>query len=53
MCAVKGGKKFTYANACFAAKDGAKVVSHEGLPGRESREGAQEGRQEEEAGKKK
>jgi hypothetical protein len=27
VCAVRGGLKFTYANACFAAKDGAKVVS--------------------------
>ena len=29
VCAVKGPQKlkFTYANACFAAKDGAKVVS--------------------------
>lgn len=27
VCAVKGGMKFTYSNACFAAKDGAKVVS--------------------------
>lgn len=27
VCAVKGGMNFTYSNACFAAKDGAKVVS--------------------------
>jgi hypothetical protein len=27
VCAVKGGMKFTYSNACWAAKDGAKVVS--------------------------
>ncbi len=27
VCAVKGGLKFTYSNACWAAKDGAKVVS--------------------------
>ena len=27
VCAVKGGMKFTYSNACFAAKDGAKVIS--------------------------
>jgi hypothetical protein len=27
VCGVKGGMKFNYANACFAAKDGAKVVS--------------------------
>lgn len=27
VCGSKGGMKVTYANACFAAKDGAKVVS--------------------------
>lgn len=27
VCATKGGLKFTYSNACWAAKDGAKVVS--------------------------
>ena len=27
VCATRGGQKFTYANACYAAKDGAKVVS--------------------------
>jgi len=27
VCGLKGGMRFTYANACFAAKDGAKVVS--------------------------
>ena len=27
VCAMKGGLKFTYSNACWAAKDGAKVVS--------------------------
>ncbi|MEP7029550.1 MAG: hypothetical protein ABI830_01310 [Pseudolabrys sp.] len=27
VCAVKGGMKFTYANACYAHADGAKVVS--------------------------
>lgn len=27
VCGVKGGEKFTYANPCFAQKDGAKVVS--------------------------
>lgn len=27
VCGVKGGVKSTYANACFAAKEGAKVVS--------------------------
>ncbi|HSP50523.1 MAG TPA: hypothetical protein VLN61_10165 [Pseudolabrys sp.] len=32
VCAVKGGMKFTYANACIAAKDGAKVVSQQACP---------------------
>lgn len=27
VCAAKGGMNFTYSSACFAAKDGAKVVS--------------------------
>lgn len=27
VCGVKGGEKFTYANPCFAEKDGAKIVS--------------------------
>ena len=27
VCAAKGGMKFTYASACIAVKDGAKVVS--------------------------
>jgi hypothetical protein len=28
VCGAKGGMKFTYANACYAEKDGAKLVSH-------------------------
>ena len=32
VCAVKGGMKFTYINACTAAKDGAKVVSQKACP---------------------
>ena len=32
VCAVKGGMKFTYASACIAAKDGAKVVSQKACP---------------------
>lgn len=32
VCGVKGGMKFNYANACFAAKDGAKVVSKGACP---------------------
>jgi hypothetical protein len=27
VCATRGGMKMTYASACFAQKDGAKVVS--------------------------
>lgn len=26
VCAVKGGMNFTYANACFAMSDGAKII---------------------------
>lgn len=36
VCAVKGGMKFTYANACFAAKDGAKVVSQGVCPAKKA-----------------
>jgi hypothetical protein len=32
VCAVKGGEKQNYVNACFAAKDGAKVVSEGACP---------------------
>ena len=32
VCAVKGGVKFTYANSCYAAQDGAKVVSQKACP---------------------
>ncbi len=28
VCAIKGGMKYTYADACFAAHDGAKVISN-------------------------
>ncbi len=28
VCGVKGGQAFTYNSACFAARDGAKVISH-------------------------
>ena len=27
VCGVKGGMRFTYANSCYASKDGAKIVS--------------------------
>jgi hypothetical protein len=32
VCAERGGKKYTYASACWAAKDGAKVVSEKACP---------------------
>lgn len=32
VCATKGGLKFTYKNACYAAKDGAKVASDKACP---------------------
>lgn len=36
VCGVKGGMKFTYANACFAAKDGANVVSQGACPAKKA-----------------
>jgi hypothetical protein len=33
VCATKGGAKYTYADACFAAHDGAKVISNKACPG--------------------
>ena len=32
VCGTKGGLKFTYANACYASRDGAKVVSQKACP---------------------
>lgn len=32
VCGERGGMKFTYANACFANKDGAKVISDKACP---------------------
>jgi hypothetical protein len=32
VCAERGGKKFTYANACWAVREGAKVVSDKACP---------------------
>jgi outer membrane biosynthesis protein TonB len=32
VCGVKGGTKVTYANGCYAAQDGAKVVSQKACP---------------------
>lgn len=39
VCAVKGGMKFTYASACIAAKDGAKVVSQKACPVKAAKKG--------------
>lgn len=33
VCASKGGQKFTYANSCYAEKDGAKVSSSKACSG--------------------
>ena len=32
VCATRGGMKYTYSSACFAVKDGAKVVSDKACP---------------------
>jgi hypothetical protein len=32
VCAEKDGQKFTYANACWAAREGAKVVASKACP---------------------
>jgi hypothetical protein len=32
VCAVKGGTKFTYRNACYAGNDGATVASDKACP---------------------
>ena len=32
VCATRGGMKFTYRNACYAGKDGAKVVAQKACP---------------------
>jgi len=32
VCGTRGGMKFTYADACYAAKDGAKVTSWQACP---------------------
>ncbi len=47
VCATKAGNKYTFANACWAASEGAKVVANKACPAPESHEGAQEGRREE------
>jgi hypothetical protein len=32
VCGTRGGMKFTYADACYATKDGAKVTSWKACP---------------------
>jgi hypothetical protein len=32
VCAVRGGMKFTYNNACYAKAEGAKIVSQKACP---------------------
>lgn len=39
VCGVKGGMNFTYANACFAAKDGATLVSDKACPVKKAKAG--------------
>jgi hypothetical protein len=39
VCGERGGMKFTYANACFAAKDGAKMVSDKACPVKKAKKG--------------
>jgi hypothetical protein len=36
VCGERGGWKFTYANACYAHNDGAKVVSWKACPSHET-----------------
>ena len=36
VCGAKGGLKFTYKNACYVAKDGAKVVSDKACPAKKA-----------------
>ncbi len=39
VCATRGGTKYTYANACYAAKDGAKVISQKACPAKKAVKG--------------
>jgi hypothetical protein len=39
VCGAKGGLKFTYANACIAVQDGAKVVSQKACPVKAAKKG--------------
>jgi hypothetical protein len=44
VCATRGDLKFTYANACIAVKDGAKVVSDGACPARAAKKGKKGGK---------
>jgi hypothetical protein len=39
VCATKGGKRFTYVNACYAGNDGATVVSKKACPAPKAKKG--------------
>jgi len=39
VCGQKGGMKFTYKNACYAERDGAKVVSDGACVGKAAKKG--------------
>jgi hypothetical protein len=43
VCAVKGGMKFTYANACYARNDGAKVISNKACPSKKAKKAKKKG----------
>ncbi|MFN3657041.1 MAG: hypothetical protein ACK4UO_07280 [Pseudolabrys sp.] len=54
VCATKGGMKFTYANACYARNDGAKVVSDKACPAKKAKKAKKAGKKPaKKAGKKK
>jgi len=37
VCGAKGGLKFTYANSCYAGKDGASIVSQGACPAKKAK----------------
>lgn len=39
VCGARGGMKFNYANACYAQRDGAKVVSSGACPAKAMKKG--------------
>ena len=43
VCGTKGGMKFTYLNACYAANDGAKVVSDKACPAKAAKKAGKKG----------